>query len=597
MALEPVIEFKDFSFRYKTQNEFTLFDINLTIYKGEKVLILGPSGSGKSTLGNCINGLIPFSYDGEIKGSCKVSGIETKEANIFTISNRVGTVLQDSDAQFVGLSVGEDIAFSLENDAVARAIMLEQVKRTANIVGMQEFLEALPYSLSGGQKQKVALAGIMHNDVDTLLFDEPLAALDPAMGMTAIELIDDIQKEHGKTVVIIEHRLEDVLHRHVDRIILLNEGRIVMDTTPEKLLALDTLKQNGIREPLFIAAFRLAGVSFDPNSHFENVVEMGFESYKDAIRASYKEVPVAAGPGADGNLPTGNSDADNSDEDNSNADNSNAGGEVIVEADHVSFAYKKGQPVLTDVSFKIRRGEKIAIVGKNGAGKSTMAKLICGIARPTEGSIKLLGEDYKALSIREIGRMVGYVMQNPNQMLVKDIIIEEVRLALELNGTDEEVIKERVEKVLRMTDLYPMRNWPVGALSYGQKKRVTIASILVLQPDVIIFDEPTAGQDYKRYTEIMTFIDDLSRDFNITVLFITHDMHLAVEYTDRAIVFADGQLIADDAVFKVMSNEEVIERANLKQTSLIKLAKDCDIDPEKYLHFFIEEERRERANG
>ena len=568
---KPVIEFKDFSFRYKSQNEPTLHDINLTIYEGEKVLILGPSGSGKSTIGNCINGLIPFSYEGEIKGSLKVSGIETQEANIFTISNHVGTVLQDSDAQFVGLSVGEDIAFSLENDAVARSIMLEKVKNVATIVSMQDFLEQVPYHLSGGQKQKVSLAGIMHNDVSTLLFDEPLAALDPAMGMTAIDLIDKIQKEHNKTVVIIEHRLEDVLYRHIDRIILVNDGRIILDTTPDELLSSDLLVQSGVREPLYISALKHAGVIFEKGEHLDNIEEIDFDKYKSKVIDSFHVVKH---------------------------NSSKQEQEVIVEVKDVSFKYSsRNNYALENVSFKIHKGEKVSIVGKNGAGKSTIAKLICGIIRPIKGEVLINGKNYLNLSISEIGHLIGYVMQNPNQMLVKDMIRDEIALALTLNNYDQSTIDERVEKVLKMTGLYSMRNWPVSVLSYGQKKRVTIASILVLEPELIILDEPTAGQDLKHYTEIMNFIDDLNKKSNIAIIFITHDMHLAIEYTDRAIVFADGKCIGDDAVYKILSNDEIIEKANLKKTSIVTLAQKCGLDPEKYIHYFIDVEKKERENG
>ena len=472
---------------------------------------------------------------------------------------------QDSDAQFVGLSVGEDIAFSLENDAVPRPEMLEKVDAAAKIVDMDGFLEAIPYSLSGGQKQKVSLAGIMHNkDVETLLFDEPLAALDPAMGMSAIDLIDQIHKNHEKTILIIEHRLEDVLYRHVDRVILVNEGRILLDLTPDALLRSDTLRQNGIREPLYLSALKNAGVHFDEDEHLDSLEELDFAKYRDAVTAAFQNSALSA---------------------------PKPKGEKIIEVSHVSYRYGKERLALDDVSFEICRGEKISVIGKNGAGKSTAAKLICGIIRPQEGTVRLNGQDYTALSIREIGRMVGYVMQNPNQMLVKDMIRDEVSLALTLNDFEPSAIEERCEKVLRMCGLYSMRNWPVGVLSYGQKKRVTIASILVLQPDVIILDEPTAGQDYRRYTEIMQFIDTLNREYNITIVFITHDMHLAIEYTDRSIVFADGRCIADDAVFRVLSNEDVISRANLKQTSLVTLAERCGIDPEHYIHYFIDCER------
>jgi len=564
---KPLIEFRDFSFRYKTQSEETLKDINLTIHEGEKVLLLGPSGCGKSTLSNCINGLIPFSFNGEIRGSCKVAGMETSSASLFRLSSAVGTVLQDSDAQFVGLSVGEDIAYALENDNMPRPQMLPLVERTANIVGMGDFLNHVPYNLSGGQKQRVALAGIMHGDVQVLLFDEPLAALDPSMGMFAVELIDRIYREENKTVIIIEHRLEDVLHRHVDRIILMEEGRIVADTTPAELLCSDLLHTRGIREPLYITALKHAGCVLKPDDHPEDVYSMNLEPYREAILADFKKLqPEQPRPET----------------------------EELVNVKNVSFAYgfKK---VLDDVSLSIHRGERIAVVGKNGAGKSTLAKLMCGIIRPKKGSVTILGEDYKNLTIKEIGQKIGYVMQNPNQMIVKDIIKEEVALGLTLHGFTPEQIEERVAEVLKMCNLYPMRNWPVSAVSYGQRKRITIASILAMKPEIIILDEPTAGQDYRVYTEIMTFLEELNKTYGITILFITHDMHLAIEYTDRALVFSDGRCISSDNVFKVLSNEDVIEKANLKQTSLYILASRLGLNAQDFIRHFIETERRGRG--
>lgn len=566
---KPIIVFQDYTFRYKTQKAPTLKNINLTLYEGEKVLILGPSGCGKSTLANCINGLIPFSYKGEIKGSLTVAGVENKDSSIFEISRHVGTVQQDTDAQFVGLSVGEDIAFSLENRAMPRPEMLPKVERTAAIVGMEDFLMNPPFQLSGGQKQKVALAGILHDEEEVLLFDEPLAALDPAMGMTAVDLIDRIHRDQGKTILIIEHRLEDVLYRHVDRIILMSEGSILLDSTPDELLRTGLLKEHGIREPLYISALKNAGVRFAENAHLDNIEELDIPAYRQAILDEMKASKPVEIPER---------------------------GELLLKVDHVDFSYDK-RKVLDDVSFEVHRGERIAIVGKNGAGKSTMAKMLCGIIRPQKGTITVNGQDYTALSIREIGRLIGYVMQNPNQMLVKDMIMDEVRLALELNGFEEEQIRQRAEETIKMCGLYAMRNWPVSALSYGQRKRVTIASILALKPDIIILDEPTAGQDYYHYTEIMNFLDNLNKEYQVTILFITHDMHLAIEYTDRAIVFADSRCIADDFVFRVLSDSEIIEKANLKQTSLVTLAKQTGVDPEAFIRHFIEREREERENG
>ncbi len=565
----PVIEFRDFSFRYKTQNEFTLKDINLTIYEGEKVLLLGPSGCGKSTLSNCINGLIPFSFPGEIKGSCKVAGMETSSASLFRLSSKVGTVLQDSDAQFVGLSVGEDIAYALENDNMPRPQMLPLVQNAANIVGMGDFLDHVPYNLSGGQKQRVALAGIMHGDVKVLLFDEPLAALDPTMGNFAVDLIDRIYREQNKTVVIIEHRLEDVLYRHVDRIILMEEGRVVSDTTPAELLCSNMLHTRGIREPLYITALKHAGCEIKVEDHPEDVATMNLEPYRDAILADFQKLQPQQPAVFD---------------------------QELVKVDHVSFAYGK-KKVLDDVSLTIHRGESIAVVGKNGAGKSTLAKLMCGIIRPKQGTVTIQGEDYMHLTIREIGEKIGYVMQNPNQMIVKDIIRDEVALGLTLRNYTPEQIEERVNKALKMCNLYPMRNWPVSAVSYGQRKRITIASILAMDPQIIILDEPTAGQDYRVYTEIMTFLEELNKKHGITILFITHDMHLAIEYTERTLVFSEGKCISTDNVFKVLSNEDVIERANLKQTSLYTLASRLGLDAQDFIRHFIETERRGRVNG
>ena len=566
---ETAIRFENFGFQYKVQQKPTLYDINLTIRKGEKVLILGSSGSGKSTLANCINGLIPFSNEGTITGSITVNGVETRSASLHELSKAVGTVLQDSDAQFVGLSVGEDIAFAMENEAIPRSEMVPVVYRHASVVGMQDFIGAVPFDLSGGQKQKVAIAGVLGSDVSILIFDEPLAALDPQMGQTAVELIDNLSQNGEDTIIIIEHRLEDVLHRRVDRVILMSEGRIVSDSTPDELLQSTLLRDYGIREPLYITAMKYAGCSITGNL---NLCDIHCIEFTKENRTKLLEF-------FDSGTSVPQEDT----------------GEEVIRLEGVDFAYDEGVNVVSDVSFSIHKGERIAVIGKNGAGKSTTAKLICGIARPQRGRVFIGKKDAKGLSVKEIGEHVGYVMQNPNQMILKDTIKAEVEFALTVRGTSQDEIRERATDALNACSLYPMRNWPVDTVSYGQKKRITVASILVLHPDVLILDEPSAGQDYKSYMEIMHFIDRLNREYGITILFITHDMHLALENTDRAIVFADGRLIADDRVFAVLANDEVIQRANLKQTSLYTLALRLELPPEQVIRRFIEHERSVKA--
>ncbi len=566
---EAVIKFEHFGFQYKVQQAPTLYDINLEIHRGEKVLILGSSGSGKSTLASCINGLIPFSDEGTITGSLKVNGVETREASVFELSRTVGTVLQDADAQFVGLSVGEDIAFAMENSNIPRREMVPAVERYASTVSMEQFLAEVPFNLSGGQKQKVAIAGILGEEVNILIFDEPLAALDPQAGVAAVELIDDLSLRGDCTVIIIEHRLEDVLHRPVDRVILMDQGRIVADVTPEELLRSGLPAQYGIREPLYLTAMRYAGCDLDAQPQLRDFEAMEFTPENEArLHAYFRQAeppapPVTTGP--------------------------------VLEFRDVDFAYERTK-VIDGASFTIRKGEKVAIIGKNGAGKSTAAKLICGVIRPKKGQILFEGEDYSGLTIKELGERVGYVMQNPNQMIIKDVIKTEVELALTLRDTPQEELISRATAALNACGLYPMRNWPVDSISYGQKKRVTVASMMALMPEILILDEPTAGQDLRSYTEIMSFVDNLHEEYGTTILFITHDMHLALEHTDRAIVFADGRLVADDSVFSVLSDDEVILQAHLKKTSLYRLANKLGLAPEDVIRHFIDYERRVKSS-
>ena len=562
---EPIIVFKDFGFRYKTQKNPTLHDINLEIYPGQKILILGASGSGKSTLCNCINGLIPFSFEGEITGSCTVNGQETKNSSIFRLSNTVGTVLQDSDAQFVGLTVGEDVAFVMENDMMPRREMFPFIDKNLGMVGMRDFVSHVPFQLSGGQKQKVAIAGVFGNDVNVLIFDEPLAALDPQMGMTAVELIDDLARDEDRTVIVVEHRLEDMLYRSVDRVILMTDGTITADVTPDELLKSDLLQKGGIREPLYITAMKYAGCTLEGNRNLCDLQALEFTPENERkLKTFFTEERETV------------------------TENHN---EPVISFENVSFSYDGITNVVEDISFEVKRGERIAIIGKNGAGKSTAAKLLTGIIRPSSGTIKVKGKDTSSMSVKEIGEIVGYVMQDPNTMLVKDIIKDEVGLALTLRKAPEKTIEEKVRVALETCGLYRMRNWPVDSISYGQKKRVTVASMMALEPDILVLDEPTAGQDFRSYTDIMNFENILNREYGKTILFITHDMHLAIENTDRAIVFADGKVIDTNKVFSVLSNEETIRRANLKQTSLYTLAMKLGLDPEQTIRHFIEYER------
>lgn len=568
---KPIISFRNFSFQYRAQKRPTLTDIDLEIYPGERVLIAGPSGSGKSTLAGCINGLNPFSNPGACTGTLTVDGVDAPHSSLFELSAHVGTVLQDPDGQFIGLTVGEDIAFALENSCTPQDEMHAITRHAAELVGIENHLGYAPHELSGGQKQRVSLAGVMVDQVKILLFDEPLANLDPATGKQAIELIDEIQKKTDTTVLIIEHRLEDVLWRNVDRIVLVNGGTILADLRPDELLSGSLLAENGIREPLYVTALRYAGVDITPDKHPAHVDSLVLDDTDtQKLRDWFTARPrPAAQPER----------------------------EPLLEVKGLDFGYQKGQQTLRDVSFSIGKGEMVSIVGRNGAGKSTLSKLICGFETPDAGEIFLNGKPLAEENIRRRARHIGYVMQNPNQMISKTMIYEEVALGLQRSGLTEEQIREKVEATLKVCGLYPFRNWPISALSFGQKKRVTIASVLVLDPELILLDEPTAGQDFRHYTDIMEFLRGLNAR-GVTVVMITHDMHLMLEYTRRALVFCDGRLIADRTAAAVLCDPALVEQAALKETSLYTLANRCGIAPaQEFVERFIEQDREVREGG
>ena len=569
MREEPAVAFDNFSFRYAARTEKTLHEISLQIRRGQKILIAGVSGSGKSTLGHCLNGLIPHSFAGEQSGKLAVAGFAPAARELHEVGKCVGTVLQDTDGQFVGLSVGEDIAFALENDNRAQAAMNETVRGAAALVGMEQRMRRSPFALSGGEKQRVSLAGILVDDVEILLFDEPLANLDPAAGKRAIELIERLHEQTGRTVVIIEHRLEDVLYRPIDRIVLIDKGRIVADQAPDAILAGPLLARYGIREPLYLAAIRLSGQAPDEADRPANLERLQLQPYREGLLRWFcrrpEKAPVRERP-------------------------------ELLGATGLCYSYDGERATLSDVDFSIHQGETVALMGENGAGKSSLAKLITGVLRPDAGMFKWEGEDMSCWSISERSRRIGFVMQNPNHMISRHMIRDEVGFALRIRGLGEAEVNERVEAALQTCGLYPFRNWPVSVLSYGQKKRTTIASVLVMQPRLLIMDEPTAGQDYRCYTEFMEFVRNLSRDAGLAILLITHDLHLALEYAERALVLSKGRLLADAPVEQVFANAALLAQASLKETSLFGLARRLGIEQaDEFIAHFIRAERSKRS--
>lgn len=553
--MKPFIQFKDFTFKYDIQAEPTLKSLNLTIEKGQKVLIIGPSGSGKSTIGHCLNGIIPNIYHGEKSGQFTIDGKEAFGLSIYDKSHLLSTVLQDPDGQFIGLTVAEDLAFALENDCVSLEEMQEKVAHWAKRLDLTEFLDNRPQDLSGGQKQRVSLAGVLIDESPILLFDEPLANLDPKSGQETIDLIDRIHHEEKATTIIIEHRLEDVLYRHVDKVVLVNDGQILFDGHPDELLRTELLIKNGIREPLYVTALKDLGVDVTSMEHLSDLSQVDLTNIAVTAPSSFQE---------------------------------EAPQDKLLTVEQLHFAYQENRPILKNINFEINQGERIAIVGKNGAGKSTLAKAICQFITP-EGDIRYRGQSIMTDSIKERAEKIGYVLQNPNQMISQTMIFDEVALGLRLRGVDEQDVEKRVLETLKVCGLYEFRKWPISALSFGQKKRVTIASVLVMNPEIILLDEPTAGQDKRNYTEIMNFLNQLNKAGH-TIIMITHDMQLMLEYSDRSIVVSNGEIIADCSPVALFNQNAILEKANLKKTSLFELAEKLAVDPIALTHYYIEKE-------
>ncbi|MBV7362950.1 ABC transporter ATP-binding protein [Actinomycetaceae bacterium TAE3-ERU4] len=567
----PLIELKDFSFQYRAQSEPTLKNLNLRINEGERILITGPSGCGKSTLAHVINGIIPHRFPGVFSGEARVCGFDItndSHPSLTELSRRVGTVLQDPDGQFIGITVAEDIAFSLENQQVPPTKMHEQVRAAANLVGIADKLDSSPQQLSGGQKQRVSLAGVLvEEDLQVLLCDEPLASLDPKSSSHTLDLLDSLYERTGKTLLIVEHRIEEVLNHHIDRVILMSQGRIIADLPPAELLASSLLEDNGIRSPLYVSALKYAKINPAEVKGLENLekIELTKQQKTQLVEWAAKVPPRTPNPQGE-----------------------------LLRVDNLNFRYPQSDPhaplprlVVEDVSFSIQKGQILSLCGNNGAGKSTLAKLLCGFEKPSSGEITLNGQEISTWPIARRAKDIGFVLQNPNQMISKPTVFAEVALALQSENISPEELQETVSSTLRVCGLYPYRNWPISALSFGQKKRVTIASIMVRKPKLLILDEPTAGQDWAHYTEIMQFLQKLN-ELGTSILLITHDMHLALEYTTSTLVLSGSKLIAYRPCSQVLTDSDLCEKAGLKTTSLFTLAEKCGFaEPSVFVDSFL----------
>lgn len=560
---KPLITLQDFTFTYSDQSVPILKEINVTIYEGEKILVIGPSGSGKSTFARCISGILPSKDHDDYTGTISYGDqIENKHISNF-LPNELAINMEDSSEAV--REKEKEISSGVSSASQPFQTYLQQKK----LAGMKWFLSKSPSvqqsfnQLTDNQFEQMKTAGLFIEDKPLLIFDEPLANLDPKSGDATMAFIDTLEQETDSTVMIIEHRLEDALAYPIDRLILFSEGRIIADGNPSDVLKTDILSDIGIREPLYITAMRYAGVNLEHTHHLDNVHQVNGPNLKEDMERWLSYLPQFHYPPNE---------------------------EVLLEVEDVSFKYPwNKQNIVDHISFKIMEGEILSLIGPNGSGKTTLVKLLSGQERIASGKLIWKGEEITDLNADKMKHLVGYVPQNPLETITQDNIDDELSFRLREQQYSEDEIYRRVEKVIEVCSLQYIRQLPMSALSFGQLRRVAIASVLALSPKMIIVDEPTAGQDFMRYTEILNFLQSIHLQ-GVTVLLVTHDIHLMLEYTKRALVVSEGKILADASPVYILASPEIIANSSLKETSLYTFSKHIGMnDPyvftEKFIHY------------
>jgi energy-coupling factor transport system ATP-binding protein len=519
MTSDSPLVVENLSFRYRDRQGAAIHDISFEAHVGEVLLIAGASGCGKTTLIRCINGLIPRSYKGEVTGRVLVYGEEVKDWKLAQISQKVGTVLQDPERQILGTKVLNEVAFGLENLGMPREEILQRVDEALELLKIPHLRERETFNLSGGEKQKVALAGVLAMRPSILLLDEPLASLDPASAQNALDTVRFLA-DQGMTVLMVEHRVEDVLRIKPERVMFVSEGEIRYLGNP-------------------------SGLSKVVNYH---EVKLPAEDVVERARQDSPPAPIRILPGAGGG-----------------PDESTA----LVRFEDVSFGYESDVEVLHGLNLEIKRGDVIAVLGPNGAGKTTFVKHAIGLLKPKRGRVLVNGRDTKESSVAQIASTLGYVFQSPSHMLFAPTVLEELSFGPKNLKHPQEQIEKEVKEALRIVNLSDQEQDPPLALSFGQQKRVSIAAILAMQSRILVMDEPTAGQDYQNY---MSFMDSILQlpSFE-AILFITHDVDLAVIYANRVLMFNDGRLVADGKPQDVLHDFDRLQANRLVPTSLLAL--------------------------
>jgi len=545
-----IIEVEALSYSYPHADVKALSGIDLSIEEGEFILLTGPSGCGKTTFSRCLNGLIPHFYNGELEGGVTVNGLDVRDHPTSKLALNVGLIFQNPDNQIFALTVEKDVAFGLENLGTERPKMFEELDWALGATGISHLRERGTHQLSGGQKQRLAIASILAMRPRVLVLDEPTSFLDPIGAERTFQVLDVLNREHGVTVILIEHRV-DIATKYVDRVVLFSEGRVKSVGPPEEVFMQEETRLTGVGIPKVIELSRRLidrGMAFEkiplsPQAFLDQLEIKAslrrHESVKDRIDAlddfagEYRMNPV-------------------------------------IEVEGVSYAYPSGVDALRDVSLTIHKGEFVAIMGENGAGKTTLVKHFNGLLRPLSGRIVVDGTDVADVSIASLSRKVGLVFQNPDDQLFSENVEAEVSFALENFGFEKDVIAKRIDWALNLLGIQRYRRSSPFILSGGERKRVALASVLAWDPEVVVLDEPTIGQDYAQKERLRHFLMHLRTQGKTTII-VTHDVEFVAECQPRIVLMADGGIIADGTTKQIMTDIDAMDRASVSPPEITKV--------------------------
>lgn len=547
------VQFENFSWRYEGSDVWALNDVSLVLNEGEFVGIMGPSGAGKTTLSLCMNALIPQRIGGTLKGDVKILDKSIVDGEIYDFVKQVGLVFQDPETQFVSMRVRNEIAFGMENFAIPREEMERRLEEAIRSVRMEGMLERSPTELSGGQKQRVAIASVLVTCPRLFVFDEPVSDLDPVGKREVYEAIAKVREETESTIVVIDHDLEELVN-HVERLVLMNRGKIALDLpTAEFLERVEAIESVGETVPQVTRLFW----ELRRKRIWDGQLPATLDQARLRLPSALKDRFLAGRPRITSQPKSATYDEVDQ-----------------VVAENLSHIYPDGTSAVSSVNLRIAKGEYLAIVGQNGSGKTTLVKHFNGLLKPTSGRVRAAGIDVPGHRVRELARHVGYVFQNPDHQLFCNTVFDELMFGPRQLGLDPNQAEEEVRRLMDAMGLTPWENEHPFFLGKGQRRRLAVGSVLSINPEILIVDEPTTGQDWRGSKEIMTLFDELNREKGKTVIVITHNMRLVAEHCRRVVVMSKGKILYDGPVREAFSKEDMLEGAFLSPPQVTRFARE-----------------------